>query len=65
MYKIKHLTKEKKKKLFNKRKIEYEKDYEDGERYVLCYSFEDNEEQIERSSKLLLYTYNLYKFTKK
>ena len=48
--------------LFNERKRKYESNhYENGERYKLCYSFEDKEKQIEKSSKLFEYTFNLYK----
>ena len=55
--------KKKREALFNERKRKYENNYnEDGERYVLCYTFEDKEKQIEKSSKLLEYTFNLYKF---
>ena len=31
-------------------------------KYNLCYSFEDEEKQIEKSSKLHEYAFNLYKF---
>ena len=51
--------KKKREALFNKRKRKYEK----ALRCKLCDTFEDKEEQIEKFSKLLLYTYNLYKFT--
>ena len=43
---------------FNEEKRKYESENEE-----LCYTFEENEEQIKKSSKLLDYTYNLYKFT--
>ena len=58
-----NVEKKKREALFNERKRKYENHYYDGERNILCYTFEDKEKQIEKSSKLLLYTYNLYKFT--
>ena len=56
----------KKEKLFNEKKRKYENEYyDDGERYTLCYSFEDEERQKEISSKLFDNVLKLYKFTKK
>ena len=52
----------KKEKLFNEKKRKYENEYyDDGERYTLCYSFEDAEKQKEKSSKLLEFSLKLYK----
>ena len=57
-----NVEKKKREALFNERKRKYENHYYDGERNILCYTFEDKEKQIEKSSKLLEYTFNLYKF---
>ena len=52
--------KKKREVLFNEKKIEYENNYHDdtGERYELCYTFEDHENQI----KFFEYTFKLYIF---
>ena len=51
-----------KREVFNEGKRKYEnEDDGNGERNILCYTFEDKEKQIEKSSKLLKYTFNLYK----
>ena len=58
-----YVEKQKRENKFNERKRNYEnKDDGDGERNTLCYTFEEKETQLEKSSKLLEYTFNLYKF---